>query len=57
MGKGPYLTHFVNVVRERPKLAPSAEQGYDLIKYDCHFSLLSLCPQDWKITGRAREHD
>ena len=26
-----------------------AEWAYDLVKHDCHFTLLSLCPQGWKL--------
>ena len=29
--------------------APFADQVYDLVKHGCHFTLLSLCPQDWKL--------
>ena len=30
-------------------MAPLAEQAYDLIKHDRHFTLLGLCPQDWDL--------
>ena len=30
-------------------VAPFAEQACDLVKHDCHFTLLSGCPQDWKL--------
>ena len=32
-------------------VAPFAEQASDLVKHDCHSTLLSLCPQDWKFLG------
>ena len=31
-------------------VAPFAEQACDLVKHDCHFTLLSLSP-GWEITG------
>ena len=30
-------------------VAPFAQQAYDLVKHNCHFTVLSLGPQDWKF--------
>ena len=38
-------------------MAPFAEQDYDLVKHDFHFTLLSLCPQDWKLGTRKQEQN
>ena len=30
-------------------LVPFPDQAHDLVKHDCRFTLLSSCPQDWKL--------
>ena len=45
--------------RVQPELfatvAPSAEQACDLVKHDCHFTLLSLSP-GLEITGKQEQN-
>ena len=40
---------FYAVLSERIKSAPFAGQACDLVTHDCHFTLLSFSPQDWKL--------
>lgn len=37
-------------------MAPFAEQAYDLVKHDSHFSLLNFHPQDWKLLKKQKQN-